>query len=394
MNPDATALDILRQLIAIPSVNPNFTQPEDLQGEHRVAAIVAGILEDLGFVIDSLPTESNHCNLVARRGPAQPRFTLTFEAHLDTVGVKGMEIAPFAAEVRGGRVWGRGASDDKGPLAALLAALGGAKLQDLEPRGIEIKVIGAIREESGNEGAELLRNTGFETDWLVVLEPTELNVIVAHKGAFWFRIDVFGSAAHGSCPDQGLNAIEGMMEVIRELKLRVAVAARRISGSDLGSPTLNIGTIQGGSSLNIVAPSCGIEVDRRTLPGEEPDELEREMRAVLEAQVERGIIRSWSLQVIKSRPPFLGSPHTPLVRALENAAGAVGHPIGEQTVSWYSDAGVLSPCSRNTVVFGPGSISEAHTSRESISIDQLSAGTAVLRRFIEELPEAFPAAGQ
>ncbi|RKX31185.1 MAG: hypothetical protein DRP22_04125 [Verrucomicrobia bacterium] len=392
MNTDDTPVDILRQLIAIPSINPSFTDPEELKGEHRVAAFVAAALEDLGFGIESLPAESNPCNLVARRGPRAPRFSVTFEVHLDTVGVQDMEIDPFAAEVREGRVWGRGACDDKGPLAALLAALLRAELQHLESAGIEVRVVGAVREESGNEGAEILRNSGFETDWLVVLEPTDLNVIVAHKGAFWFRIEVFGSAAHGSCPDQGLNAIEGMMDVIRELKLRVAAATQQKPGTDLGSPTLNIGTIQGGSALNIVARSCRIEADRRTLPGEEPDDLEKEIHAVLDDLVQRGRIRSWSFHVIKSRPAFLGTPNAPLVRALEDAAEAAGRRIRQQTVPWYSDAGVLSPCSRNAVVFGPGSIADAHTSRESISIDQLSAGTAILGRFIEKLPEASRAA--
>jgi len=385
------AIALLQDLIALPSVNPRFSDPDDLKGEGRVAAFLAERLSDLDFVVQP-PTAAAGGNLIARFGEEGAALKMSFEAHLDTVGVSGMEIEPFRAEIRDGRIFGRGACDCKGPLASLLAALEAADLRPLRDAGIAIEVVGAVREESGNEGAEELARSGYRTDWLMVLEPTGLDVVHAHKGAFWFRVELRGQAAHGSAPEAGLSAIDGMLDLITAMRQHTSRAARLLEDSVLGPPTLNIGVIRGGDALNVVAPLCTIEADRRTLPAEDMGELEREILDLLAEMKQAGKIRAGRLEIIRRRPAFQGRPDVRLSRALLDACRRTGHPARTVGAAWYSDAGVLAPCAGQTVVFGPGSISDAHTARESIAVEQLLAGTVILRRFIEDLPRTLRSA--
>lgn len=382
------AVTLLQELVAIPSVNPKFSDPDHLKGEHRLSEALAEKLRKLGFSILSLPRKGEMQNFLARFGADKPALRVTFEMHLDTVGVRSMKIAPFAAEIRNARIWGRGTADCKGPIAALLSALQQADLGALEQAGIAIDIIGAVREESGNEGAEALARSGYRTDWLLVLEPTELDVIYSHKGAFWFSVRLEGKAAHGSDPARGINAIDGMLELARRLKDLTQQTAARLRDPHLGSPTINFGVIQGGEALNIVASHCFMEVDRRTLPAEDPGELEEQIRRILNELAQKQLICAGELTILKERPAFQGQADSPLVRHLLASSARVGHHARKRAVSWYSDAGVLSAIARHTLVFGPGSIAEAHTDRESIAVDELLSGARIVKAFIQGLPDA------
>jgi acetylornithine deacetylase/succinyl-diaminopimelate desuccinylase-like protein len=204
-------------------------------------------------------------NLLAAFGAENPARTVLFESHLDTVGVSGFHGDPFALREENGRLYGRGACDTKGPLAAFMAALDADTLAAIRASGVQLLWLGAIGEETGNLGAEEAVAAGIRADACVVLEPTGLRIVHAHKGACWFRVATRGRAAHGSDPARGDNAILKIPAVWQAIEAATAAAPPH---PVLGPPTVSLGTIHGGTGTNIVPDHCEIQVDRRFLPGE------------------------------------------------------------------------------------------------------------------------------
>ncbi len=287
--------------------------------------------------------------------------------------------------MEGGNLYGRGASDTKGPTAAALKALSPDVLGRLAAAGVRVVFAGAMGEETGNVGAVRLVERGLAADQAIVLEPTNLAIIHAHKGALWMEIEVGGVAAHGSNPERGVNAVTGMLELVRHLQEQLDEDRRRVSDALLGGPTLNIGLIRGGTAANIVPDRCVLQVDRRTLPGEQPGEIVERIRAVLGLMQGEGRITSFEVRIMKGGTPFSTSSASGLVTDLEEACRAAGVPPRREGAAWHSDAGPLSAVCREVVVFGPGRIEEAHTADEHIDLDSLQAGCNVLRQFFERL---------
>ncbi len=378
--PDPSLVDLLRRLIATPSVNPELSADPAVAGEMRYARLLAGELEARGFDITWHEPTAGRPNFVARRGPPHPRRRLLVEAHLDTQGVEGMTVDPFAGTVRDGRLYGRGACDQKGPTAAALFALDGGVLDALAAAGVELLFAGAMGEERGNRGAEQLVDIGLGADEALILEPTELHVVHAHKGAFWFEIEVRGRAGHGSAPEGGVNAVEGMLEVLQVVREQVRQAAATTHPL-LGRPTVNFGVIRGGASINVVPDRCVMEVDRRTLPGEEHEVILDFIRAGLRRLQEAGRITGWEIRIIKDGTPFATAGDSPLVQRLLASCASCGMTARAEGAAWFSDAGPFARTCREVAVFGPGSIRQAHTVDEYIELDSLTAGVAILRDF-------------
>ena len=380
---DKELVSLLEELIAIPSVSPEYADDPATAGEARIAGFLADTLGRLGFEIDLDEVAPGRPNLIASFGPDKPRKTLLFESHMDTVGVAGMSRPPFKAVYEGNRLYARGACDDKGPMAAALAALSRGLLDRLAASGIRIVFAGVMGEETGNIGAARLAEKSVRADQIVVLEPTELAIIHTHKGMIWLRVEVGGLAAHGSNPDRGVNAIAGMARVMQFLHERIAEDQQARHDAVLGRPTLNIGMIHGGYAVNIVPDSCSIEVDRRTLPGEDEAEIVERIRGGLVELQGQGRIASHAVRVIKLGRPFRTSENGELVAALKEGFDRAGREARMEGAAWYSDAGVLSSVAPELVVFGPGSIKQAHTADEHIDCDDLQAGYDILRFFLE-----------
>ena len=375
-------LDLLKQLIALPSVNPGDDEDPSRTGELRMAEFVAGWLAARGFEIEWDGRASGRPNILARWGSKQPRRTLMLEFHLDTVGVGEMMRHPFTGQVEGGRLYGRGACDCKGPAAAALGTLQADVLDALAEADIQLLVAGAMGEEKGNLGAARMAAQGIGADECIVLEPTDLHVVRAHKGALWFAVDVLGLAAHGSHPERGLSAIEGMDQVLELLREQIRADQGQVTHPLLGGPTLNVGTIRGGSAVNIVPDHCHVEVDRRTLPGEDPAQILGRVRAGLVALQQAGKLAGSGVRVLKDSPPFQAPEPSALCARLIAACRHEGQVSTAVGVSWHSDAGAFARTCRDIVVFGPGSIRQAHTADEYIEIDELYKGYQVLRRFL------------
>lgn len=376
-------VELAQKLVALPSVNPEHTDQPDIADEYRVANFLAEYLETRGFDISWDRMTPERGSVIASHGPAQTAHTLLLEAHLDTVGVADMIIPPFDPTIKDGRLYGRGACDTKGPMAAALTALTPQVLNALAEAGVRVLFIGALGEEKGNLGAERLVEKGVGADTAIILEPTDLSVVYAHKGALWYELVVTGEAAHGSDPDRGTNAIFAMARVLHWLETRIREEQARAETADLSGPTLNVGRIDGGVAMNIVAHRCRIEVDRRMVPGEDAEAILSEVRTMLSEMQERGEIRSFEMNVLKVGAPFQTAKDSKLVRGFRQVLSEADCEPRLATAAWYSDAGAFARTCKELIVFGPGSIHQAHTVDEYIELNQLVKGRNVLERYFD-----------
>ncbi len=363
-----TVADLLRELIRIPSVNPDGDPGTTYTGEKECAKFIADFLSSSGaeaWLEDVLPDRPNVLGRFPSTGKAKPR--LLFAPHTDTVTVTGMSIDPFSGELLDGRIWGRGASDTKGPMAAMLFALLECK-EVLPHLSHEIWFAGFMGEEVGQQGARDL-SSKEKFDFAIVGEPTCLQTVNKHKGSVWLTLRAVGRAAHASTPEIGENAIEKVLEVVEVLRREVSTRFGAFSDETLGSLTFNLGTIQGGSKINIVPDLCEAQIDIRTLPGQDLapllDSLVQEFPGV---ELERRVLG-----------PLCTDTAHPFIRLLE-ACGArcVGAP-------WFCDAAFLAAAGTPAVALGPGSMEHAHTADESIALADLQAGVEFFKTVLGKL---------
>ena len=385
---EAGVIELLQELVALPSVNPVHCPDPKVANERRMAEYVGRYLERLGFRLAWDEMSAERCSVIGVYGPDQPRHTLLLEAHLDTVDVSEMRIPPFTGEIREGRMYGRGTCDTKGPMAAALQALQPARLEALAAAGVRLIFAGALGEEHGNLGAVRLAEQGLGADAAIILEPTELAIVHAHKGVMWFEVELEGETGHGSDPAKGRNAIVAMTRFMRWLEETLPSGAPPDGTAPLGPPTLNFGRIEGGAAINIIAGRCRLEVDRRLVPGEDPEKLIGTIRDYLDGLQSEGAIRAYRLRPAKVGLPFLTPRDAGLVAGLGAAIRGEGREPSVVTASWYSDAGAFSQTCREVVVFGPGSIAQAHTSAEFIELDELLAAQRILERYLTSLAQA------
>lgn len=373
---DAAAL--LRELIALPSVNPAFLPAgHPWAGEQRVCDFLAATAARLGLDLDFQEVESGRRNLLARLRPVgRPRHRVILAPHLDTVGGSGVHFTPRAAR---GRLYGRGACDTKGSIAAMLTALSRVAGSARPPAATEIVFAGLIDEEHGQIGSRFLARSGFDADLAIVGEPTRLEVVTAHKGDVWLRLETRGKAAHGAHPDLGVNAVHAAARIVHLLETKYSSRLRRHTHPLLGCGTINVGVIAGGTQPNIVPDRCAIQVDRRTLPGENETGVIRQIRSLLRQN--RLQARVTSLKEAAC-PPLETNPRLPFVNRFLEAAGQA-RPAG---VAFFCDAAVLAAAGIPSVVFGPGDIAQAHTEDEWISLRSLERATDLLTRFLSSLP--------
>ncbi len=326
--------------------------------------------------------------------------TIMLEAHQDTVPVIGMTIDPFAAELREGRIWGRGACDVKGGMAAMLTAFFSLAERPISDRPHLIMAC-AVNEEHGFSGSKRLKQLWTDArcpfmtappDKILVAEPTELNVVVAHKGVVRWRCRTRGRATHSSSPAEGINAIYRMGRVLAALETYARdVVPHQSSHPLLGPPTLSVGTIRGGISVNTVPDQCEIHLDRRILPGETHAAARQHVIDFVADAV------GGDFEVEHEPPdicsPFFDTPATGgLAQDLLQTIRQHGHQPRATGVQFGTDASILGGTGIPTVIFGPGSIAQAHTADEWLAVDQLVAATEILIDFLARAAAESPAA--
>jgi acetylornithine deacetylase/succinyl-diaminopimelate desuccinylase-like protein len=342
-----------------------------------VAEFLASVGARAGLDIEFRPALPQRPNLLVRLAPQGPvRRRVLLAPHLDTVnGADGQ----FQPRLKAGRLHGRGACDTKGSVAAMFSALCTVATQGRRPQATEILFAGLVDEENAQCGSRALVASGLKADLAIVGEPTRLKVVTAHKGSLWLRLETQGRSAHGALPELGRNAVHAMARVVDALESRYAARLKRRRHSLLGQPTISVGAIQGGTQPNIVPDHCWILLDRRTLPGETLQGVQREMLAFLRGQ---GLAASFADAKPIACEPMETDPRLPLVREFLACAGQ-RQPAG---VHYFCDASVLSQAGIPSVVFGPGDIAQAHTTDEWISVGSLERAQALLARFLRSLP--------
>lgn len=370
---------LLRELIALPSVNPAFLPADDSRaGEGRVADFLAVTAARAGLDVDFQKVRPGRSNVLATLSPTgKVKQRILLAPHLDTVNtVSSQQFNPRSA---GGRIYGRGACDAKGPVAAMVTALCCLAREGKRPAATEVVFAGLMDEEQAQAGSRTLAASGFRADLAIVGEPTRLQVVTAHKGSLWFKLETQGVAAHGSCPHLGKNAVHEMARIVDVLESSYAGQLQRRRHPLLGTPTINVGYIQGGTQPNIVPASCVAAADRRTIPGETEISVRAELNAWLKRHGLRATITS---DKTSDCPPMETEHRLPLVQLFLQTAGQK-EPAG---VNYFCDAAVLSEGGIPSVVFGPGDIAQAHTADEWISKKSLESATALLLKFMRALP--------
>lgn len=362
-------VDLLRELVSVPSVNPAFAEGT---GEGQLARRVADFLRELGAHPQLVEVLPGRPNVVAELGHGGRGLLLS--AHLDTVQTTGMAVAPFAGEVRQGRLYGRGACDTKASLAAMLVGLREAVRSGRLRRRVVFAAL--VDEEVGFAGSRALAQSPPQVDGAVFGEPTDLKLVVAHKGVLRFYVRTGGRAAHSATPELGVNAVEGMARI---LPLLAAVPEPRPSHPVLGPATACVTEIQGGVGRNTVPDRCWVHVDRRLLPEEDGQAVWAAWRElVLASEAARGFAGA-----VEFEPPYLVAPGmetAPDAWVVGELEGAVQKVCGRavRTVAPYAtDAGYLRQAGVPCVVFGPGDAAEAHTDTESVAVDQVEAAARV-----------------
>jgi succinyl-diaminopimelate desuccinylase len=366
---------LLQDLIRIPSVNPDCAPGQGASGEMACAVRVGELLRACGAEVTLEEVLPGRPNVIGRFPGGRKNRGILLAPHLDTVSVQGMSIDPFGGEIRDGKIYGRGASDTKGTMAAMLWALFqmGEKLSRLSS---PVTFVGLMGEEADQPGSKhFAAQHGADYEFAVVGEPTSLETVHAHKGCVWLEISAAGRACHGSTPERGENAIRKLLPVLGELLTWLESQLPAYRDSVLGSPTVSLGMIQGGSSPNIVAADCRATLDFRETPA--LHEAGGSRRLVEDFLASRGLSPSISLSVLGDSCPLLTDPGTDGILRLQS----IGSKI--TTAPWFCDAGRLSEGGIPSVACGPGSIAQAHTKDEFLSIQDLEDGAVFYQRFLE-----------
>ncbi len=307
-------LQTLTALVRIDSVNPSIDPGG--AGEAQIADYVARELRSIGLEAEtfgSLPGRPSAMGTLNGRGGGR---SLMLHAHADTVGVAGME-APFSGEVRGGRLYGRGAHDMKGSLAACMGAAKALADSGVTLRG-NLVIAAASDEEYGSAGTtDLIPRC--QVDAAIVTEPTNLSICLAHKGYAWIEVETFGKAAHGSRFTEGVDAVMRMGRFLAELE-HLEVALRTGPGHPLvGPPSLHAAMIQGGDGLSTYAASCKLHVERRTVPGETADGAVAQLREIADRLGKQDATFKATVRPFFAREPFEVSPDAAIVGVLAAA---------------------------------------------------------------------------
>ncbi|MCU0585837.1 MAG: M20/M25/M40 family metallo-hydrolase [Desulfobacterales bacterium] len=363
---------LLGELVAINSINSTLCGGP---GEGEIAHFIHNHLKRLGLEAELYALAAARASVVGRVRGRGGGDSLILNGHIDTVGVEGME-APFALRREGDRLYGRGVYDMKGGVAVMLAL---AEMLAGQPPAGDVWLTFSADEEDRSLGTEQLVR-----EWLpslspapaaaVFLEPTEGLIGVGHKGFTWFEIEVMGRAAHGSRPEEGIDAIIPLGEALGELgRIRSELAARPPDPL-LGRPSLHGGMVQGGSALSVVPAHSALRWERRTLPDEAPEAVAGELARVARAvETFPGGQRVKALTIF-ARPAYRTPPDAAIIRRLQQAS-----PGSKLTgISFWADSALIGQAGIPSVLFGPAGHG-AHAVDEWVSLKSLVDTYAALR---------------
>lgn len=378
-------ISLLKELIAIPSINPMGREVKngDEYYETRIGCYIEDYIKanHIELIKQEVYPDRYNVGGIVRKGGNYP--TIIFQSHLDTVDFdreKGNLLNPIE---KGGIIYGRGAVDAKGGMAAMLVALKYAK-DNMDKINKNVIVVGVVDEEYQYQGGLKLLGEPLtrDADMGVVGEPTSCHIVYGLKGVARWEIEVKGKSCHSSEPQNGINAIYRMAKIVNCLERYHNEELAKVIDKDLGRATLSVGTITGGRAVNIVPESCKIQVDRRLLTGENPDEEREKVTAYLKEQPEI------DFEFI-SHPLFTNDPaekierDSLIVNIAKKACEELGIEPVIETVSYGGDQSRMIRGGIPTIMLGPGNIKVAHTEYEWVRSDELEKALAIYIKIME-----------
>jgi succinyl-diaminopimelate desuccinylase len=371
-------VDLTIQLVQTPTENP--------PGNERGAArLLKPLLSKMGFNIKTVLSPKGRWNLLAEKRWGQGGRRLIFNGHLDVVpagNASQWKYPPFQGKLYKGRIYGRGSSDMKSGIASFVHALSTIERSKIPlHQGAVILHLVSDEESHGHQGMGFLtQREGIQGDAALVGEPTDLQPVIAQKGALWLRIFTIGKSAHGSKPHLGVNAVEKMMKLIE----RIHFSSLEKEHTLLGKPTLSIGTIQGGTKVNVVPEGCHIEVDRRMLPGEKKEEVFGEIKEILDSLQSQDPFFRYRMEEIDFAEPSEVDPEEEIVKvgvdAIQNVMGR--KPMLRGFSGFTDSRFYINQCHIPTLIFGPGGADQSHTMDESVEVDALVHAAHIYARIV------------
>jgi len=374
-------INLLGDLISINSVNP--LEDTSAKGEKELASYVRGYLKNIGVksILHSVLNERpNIMGIIEGKNKGK---NLVLEAHMDTVKTDNMTIDPFLPKIKEGKMFGRGACDDKGSLASMLLAIKLLKQKGISLNG-NVYLAAVVDEEHKQRGVSNLLNQGFRFDAAIVGEPTNLDIVIAHRGCLRWKILTKGKSAHSSEPEKGGNAIYFMSEVISAIQKRLIPLCKEKSHPLIGSPSLSVNIIQGGIGINTIPNRCFIEIDRRVIPGENNQDILKGVDEFLDK-----LKKENPLLELERESPFSTSSPMQINRD-EKVVQALFKCIKDNRttepkirgVKYGSDAGKFVAQGIPATVFGPGNIAQAHSEDEWVEMKQVVQAAEIIAQTI------------
>jgi len=369
----ASTLQLLRDMIAIPSVNPGRANSGEFV-EKGMANFIETVLNGARIDCERQTVAEGRDNVIAIVHSTGSNVNgLMLNSHMDTVPVDNMSIKPFDPVIENGCVFGRGSCDAKASLAAMMSAVIEYANQSDRPRPAIFAAM--ADEEFGFTGSWKLIEKSWPVSACVVGEPTLLRRVIAHKGIVRWRVEVYGLSAHGAEPELGRNAIYEGARVALALEEYAQGLAEKQSHPRLGHSTMNVGRVAGGHAVNIVPDKCVLELEQRLLPGQDGQEAVRHCEQFLRHRLDESVQLTFEV-------PYLIDPSMEtaagaeiveaLARAQQEELGFQGELAG---ANYGTDGSKLSQAGIQTVVCGPGDIAQAHTANEFVEIKQLELAT-------------------
>lgn len=369
-------LATLQELVAIKSVNPAYEDGEI--GERYAIEYMAHFFESLGLVCEYQEVAPGRNNVIAHLPGRDETRAVVLESHLDTASALNFSESPFVPDIKEGRLYGRGSCDTKATAAAMMHAV--KRMVDSRQKpACSVYVAGVVDEEYSMSGSRKLAEwlahkqaEGVQFRGIVVSEPTGLVPVVAQKGVVHFAIEMQGKAAHGAYPQLGHNAIVQMAKVVTALNDHFIPGLRDRTAPLVGAATLNIGMITGGMQANAVPATCELLLDRRTIPGEDPDEAYRELSQFINSTT--GKSDGFTLNVkqpVQICSSVSTDPNNPFVQDVLERSRNYSSDTNVAGVAFATDASQLQHLDIPIVVLGAGSITQAHTEREYVECEQV-----------------------
>lgn len=360
------ATSFLKEIIQIKSVNPPG-------GEEAVAEELKDLFDKYGIENELVKYDENRTNLIARLKGKEDGPVLGLTGHMDVVppGEIEWEHEPFGAEEKEGKIYGRGACDMKSGLVACALAIVSLKEEGLPQKG-EVTLLATVGEEAGAVGSRQLTEKGYadSLDALIIAEPTRNQIKIAHKGSLWPQIVTFGKTAHGSMPDEGVNAIVHMNEIIHQM-LGEAFELKYEEDELLGGATYSIDVIKGGSNTNVVPDQCFVNIDMRTVPSQDHQQIIHQMKQVIQTVKKKYPNLKAEIRILNDQPPVKTSSDDSFVKLVQNVVKVNGSTeLGGITA--YTDGSQLQYAKKEfpIVVLGPGETSTAHQPDEYVVVDK------------------------